>query len=406
MKSMNYLNAKQFSENWGISVRRIIKLCKDGRIDGAFKNGRQWLIPENTLKPSDKRANVSKYLNTKKRILIINVEEKICEYLLPILQSEGYLVDGLYSEKPKFEDLKNVALIQITNDEKKLDTITNKYYDGIIVIDLENNNLATKELNTIVNNMTKKLYCNSPILLVKSSIKKDTLKIDSKLIDEVEIRKNTLNVELPKNKKHIIDYENLSKEINSLLTGFTNSTNNTINTNGTIIEFDQNGKSKLFKNGEYYKLLNYYYSQLKKDDYIWNVSPMMESEWTETPLEMNFRLINLEALNRGANIERIFLFKKEEIEKYKNNNTLKIFMQSNMKTFFVDYSEVIEKEPELIEKIDCGIAEINKDVFFCDLPDDGEYRAYVSVNKKEIDKNYEIYLRLKKYAVELKEIFD
>ena len=62
---MNYLNAKQFSENWGISVRRIIKLCKDGRIDGAIKNGRQWLIPENTLKPSDKRA-MTEYNNQKK----------------------------------------------------------------------------------------------------------------------------------------------------------------------------------------------------------------------------------------------------------------------------------------------------------------------------------------------------
>ena len=402
---MNYLNAKQFSENWGISVRRIIKLCKDGRIDGAFKNGRQWLIPENTLKPSDKRANVSKYLNTKKRILIINIEEKICESLVPILQSEGYLVDGLYNEKTTFEALKNVSLFQITDDEKKLDTITNKYYDGIIIIDLENNSPASKEFNTIVNNMAKKLYCNSPVLLVKSSIKKDTLKLDSKLIDEVEIRKNTLNIELPENKKYMIDYENISKDINSLLTGFANTAGNTINANGVIIEFDKNGKSKLFKNGEYYKLLNYYYSQLKKDDYIWLVSPMMESEWTETPLEMNFRLINLEAINRGANIERIFLFKKEEVEKYKNNNTLKIFMQSNMDTLFVDYNEVIEKEPELIKKIGCGIAEINKEVFFCDLPDDGEYRAYVSINKKEIDKNYDIYLRLKKYAVELKEVF-
>ena len=130
----------------------------------------------------------------------------------------------------------------------------------------------------------------------------------------------------------------------------------------------------------------------------------MESERTETPLEMNFRLINLEALNRGAKVERIFLFKKEEVEKYKNNNTLKIFMQSNMDTLFVDYNEVIEKEPELIKKIGCGIAEINKDVFFGDLPDDGEYRAYVSINKKEIDKNYEVYLKLKKYAVELKEV--
>ena len=162
---MNYLNAKQFSENWGISERRIIKLCKDGRIDGAFKNGRQWLIPENTLKPSDKRANVSKYLDTKKRVLIINIEEKVCEYLVPILQSEGYLVDGLYSEKPTFEFMNNISLFQITNDEKKLDT--NKYYDGIIVIDLENNNTASKELNTIVNNMAKKLYCNSPVLLIK-----------------------------------------------------------------------------------------------------------------------------------------------------------------------------------------------------------------------------------------------
>ena len=403
---MNYLNAKQLSENWGISVRRIIKLCKDGRIDGAFKNGRQWLIPENTLKPSDKRANVSKYLETKKRILIINIEEKICEFLVPMLQSEGYLVDGLYSKKPTFEALKNVSLFQIINDEKKLDTITNKYYDGIIVIDLENNNLASKELNTIVNNMAKKLYCNSPVLQVKSSIKKDALKLDSKLIDEVEIRKNTLNIELPKNKKYMIDYENISKDINSLLTGFVNTTGNTINANGVIIEFDKSGRSKLFKNGEYYKLLNYYYSQLKIGDYIWNISPMMESEWTETPLEMNFRLINLEAINRGAKVERIFLFKKEEAERYKNNNTLKIFMQSQMKTLFVDYNEVIEKEPELIKKIGCGIAEINKDVFFCDLPDDGDYRAYVSINKKEIDKNHEIYLKLKKYAVELKKIFD
>ena len=401
---MNYLNARQFSENWGISERRIIKLCKDGRIDGAIKNGRQWLIPENTLKPSDKRANVSKYLDTKKRVLIINIEEKVCEYLVPILQSEGYLVDGLYSEKNTIEALKDVSMFQITDDEKRIDAITNKYYDGIIIIDLENNIWESKNYNKIINTISKKLYCNSPILLVKSSSKKDNLKIDSKLIDEVEIRKNTLNIELPKNKKYLLDYENISKDINSLLTGFTNSTNNTINTNGTIIEFDKNGKSKSLKNGEYYKILNYYYLQLKKGDYIWNISSMMDSEWIETPLEMEFRLINLEAINRGAIVERIFMLKKEEIEKYKNNNTLKIFMQSNMKTLFVDYNEVMEKEPDLINKIGCGIAEINKDVFFCDLPDDGEYRAYVSINKKEIEKNHEIYLQLKKYAVELKEV--
>ena len=34
---MGYLTAKQFSEIWGITERRIIKLCKENRISGALK---------------------------------------------------------------------------------------------------------------------------------------------------------------------------------------------------------------------------------------------------------------------------------------------------------------------------------------------------------------------------------
>ena len=79
-------------------------------------------------------------------------------------------------------------------------------------------------------------------------------------------------------------------------------------------------------------------------------------------------------------------------------------MQSNMNTLFVDYNEVLKKEPELIEQAGNGFAEINKDILFCELPDDGEYRAYISINKKEIDKNYQIYLKLKKYAINLKDV--
>ena len=57
---MSYLTAKQFSKIWQISERRIIKLCSEDRISGAVKNGMIWLIPEDTIKPSDKRNNVSK----------------------------------------------------------------------------------------------------------------------------------------------------------------------------------------------------------------------------------------------------------------------------------------------------------------------------------------------------------
>ena len=43
---MGYLTAKQFSQIWGITERRIIKLCKENRVDGARKNGMLWLITE------------------------------------------------------------------------------------------------------------------------------------------------------------------------------------------------------------------------------------------------------------------------------------------------------------------------------------------------------------------------
>ena len=37
---MDYLSTKQVSEKWSVSVRRILKLCEDGRIKGANKNCR------------------------------------------------------------------------------------------------------------------------------------------------------------------------------------------------------------------------------------------------------------------------------------------------------------------------------------------------------------------------------
>ena len=41
---------------WGITERRVNELCKTGRIPGAYKSGRQWIIPDNAQKPFDKRV--------------------------------------------------------------------------------------------------------------------------------------------------------------------------------------------------------------------------------------------------------------------------------------------------------------------------------------------------------------
>lgn len=52
---MEYLTTVEMSEKWGITSRRIGMLCAEGRIEGAVKKGKTWLIPEDTDKPVDAR---------------------------------------------------------------------------------------------------------------------------------------------------------------------------------------------------------------------------------------------------------------------------------------------------------------------------------------------------------------
>ena len=56
---MEFISAKEVSEKWGISERRIQKLCEEGRIPGVFRFGRSWAIPKDAEKPFDKRLKVA-----------------------------------------------------------------------------------------------------------------------------------------------------------------------------------------------------------------------------------------------------------------------------------------------------------------------------------------------------------
>lgn len=52
---MEYLTTVEMSKKWNISSRRIGVLCTEGRIDGAIKKGKMWLIPADAEKPTDAR---------------------------------------------------------------------------------------------------------------------------------------------------------------------------------------------------------------------------------------------------------------------------------------------------------------------------------------------------------------
>ncbi len=50
-----YISVKQAAERWGISDRRVRALCSDGKIPGAYQEGRSWKIPIDAIKPADGR---------------------------------------------------------------------------------------------------------------------------------------------------------------------------------------------------------------------------------------------------------------------------------------------------------------------------------------------------------------
>ena len=53
--SMEYMSCPEAAKKWGVSERRVQKLCEENRISGISKLGNMWLIPKDAEKPKDKR---------------------------------------------------------------------------------------------------------------------------------------------------------------------------------------------------------------------------------------------------------------------------------------------------------------------------------------------------------------
>ncbi len=53
---LDWITPQKAGQLWGITERRVQALCIAGRIEGAVKLGRVWLIPKTTPKPIDGRT--------------------------------------------------------------------------------------------------------------------------------------------------------------------------------------------------------------------------------------------------------------------------------------------------------------------------------------------------------------
>lgn len=58
-----FRTVREISEQWGVTERAVRHMCAQGRIDGAEKIGRDWLIPADVSRPEDGRITNGNYLN-------------------------------------------------------------------------------------------------------------------------------------------------------------------------------------------------------------------------------------------------------------------------------------------------------------------------------------------------------
>ena len=62
-----YITISELAKKWNLTVRRVQKLCSEGRLVGAQKFGTIWAIPEGIERPEDGRVKSGKYKNWRKK---------------------------------------------------------------------------------------------------------------------------------------------------------------------------------------------------------------------------------------------------------------------------------------------------------------------------------------------------
>ncbi len=96
---MEYLSVHDMSEKWNMKERKLTSLCRDNRIAGARKIGKEWMIPSDAIKPIDMRTrefeNYKLEIEDSKSTIPFsekNSEEKVIKYYF-----DKYKVKPMYT---------------------------------------------------------------------------------------------------------------------------------------------------------------------------------------------------------------------------------------------------------------------------------------------------------------------
>lgn len=115
---MNTMTVRDAASIWGLSERRVAILCKEGRIKGAYKQGRSWIIPADANKPADNRSARKSSVKKSLPIGISEYRKAVSKYyyidktlLIKELIDEGAAV-SLFTRPRRFGKTLNMDMLR------------------------------------------------------------------------------------------------------------------------------------------------------------------------------------------------------------------------------------------------------------------------------------------------------
>ncbi len=79
---MDYIKVAEAAAKWGITPRRVRVLCSEGKIPGAVRSGKLYMIPANAAKPADGRTNRATL------IMVIDSKKEQLRKMRPLTEGE------------------------------------------------------------------------------------------------------------------------------------------------------------------------------------------------------------------------------------------------------------------------------------------------------------------------------
>ncbi|MBO5333272.1 MAG: hypothetical protein J6B37_04065 [Clostridia bacterium] len=91
---MDYLKIEDVANKWGLSTRRVQVLCSQGKVEGAFRFGRDWMIPKDANRPTDGRTKAGR----KEALNLLNVNLPLPRKTPFLYMSDLYNTPGTAEE--------------------------------------------------------------------------------------------------------------------------------------------------------------------------------------------------------------------------------------------------------------------------------------------------------------------